>query len=88
MIFDKTTKEILNRTEVGIHIGNHVWAGYNVIITKDADIPNGCVLGAGSVVGKRKFDCDSIIAGVPAKVIRTGIEWNKKTITRWLAENE
>lgn len=85
-IFDVDTMEILNESKFGIHIGNHVWAGYNVTILKDACIPNNCVLGACSVVGKGDFPENSILAGTPAKTIRTGINWDPCTISRFNAK--
>lgn len=82
-IYDLNTKEILNKTKVGIHIGNHVWAGYNVTITKDAEIPDNCVIGTGAVVGKKQFEPNSIIAGVPAKTIRSGVNWDSHAICQY-----
>ncbi len=58
-----------------IRIGNHVWIGSNVIILKGVTIPNGCVIAAGSVVTKPFTEENSLIAGVPAKVIRKNIVW-------------
>lgn len=49
-------------------IGNDVWIGQRVIILAGATIPDGCVVGAGSVVGKREYPPYSIIAGTPANV--------------------
>jgi len=61
--------------ERSIRIGEHVWIGNNVIILKGAVIPNGCVIAAGSVVTKRFEEENSLIAGTPARIVRTGIKW-------------
>jgi acetyltransferase-like isoleucine patch superfamily enzyme len=45
------------------------------MVLKGAVIPNGCVVAAGSVVTKRFEEENSLIAGTPARVTRTGIEW-------------
>lgn len=81
---DKTKP--INAAKFGIHIGRNVWLGYNVIVTKDVIIPDNVVVGVGSVVTKASFESNSIIAGVPAKTVKTNIGWDRKTITKFLAE--
>lgn len=61
------TKEVL--------IGNHVWIGTRVTILKGTVIGDGCMIAAGAVVTGGVFPPNSLIGGVPAKVIKTGIEW-------------
>jgi acetyltransferase-like isoleucine patch superfamily enzyme len=51
-------------------IKDNVWIGENVSIMPDLTIGKGCIIGANSVVTK-SFPDYSIIAGVPAKMIRT-----------------
>ena len=58
--------------EVGkVRIGNHCWIGAGAIILKDVDLGDGCVVGAGAVVTK-SFPAGSVVAGVPARLIREG----------------
>lgn len=53
-----------------IKIGNNIWFGGNVVVTPGVTIGDGSVIAAGSVVTKDVPE-NSLVAGVPAKVIRT-----------------
>ena len=57
-----------------IKIGNHVWIGVNCTILKGVTIGDGAIIAAGSVVTK-DVPAHSLVGGVPAKVIRTDVEW-------------
>ncbi len=50
-------------------IGEGCWLGANVIILPGVELPEGCVVSAGAVVGIKKFPPYSIIAGNPARVV-------------------
>ncbi len=80
-IFDiNNPLNVLNEPLRGIHVGNHVWIGADVTILKDVTIPDDCVIGRGSLVTCRPYETHSIIAGVPARTIRTGVSWSHKHI--------
>jgi acetyltransferase-like isoleucine patch superfamily enzyme len=74
-IFDCNSKELLNHASKGVSIGDRVWVGRGAHFMKESSIPNDCVVGAGSLVTNRPFEEHSIIAGIPAKTVRTGISW-------------
>ena len=59
-----------------LSIGNHVWVGCNSILLKGVTIGADCVVAAGSVVTK-SFGPHTLIAGNPAKAIRTEVAWKK-----------
>jgi acetyltransferase-like isoleucine patch superfamily enzyme len=52
-----------------VKIGSNCWIGAKAIILKDVELGDGCVVGAGAVVTK-SFPTGSVIAGIPAKLIR------------------
>lgn len=56
--------------EIGkVIIGRNVWLGNNVTILKNSEIGDNTIVAAGAVVAG-KFPTNTIIGGVPAKVIR------------------
>lgn len=63
------------------HIGNDVWIGQNVIICQGVTIADGAIVAANAVV-TRDVGPYEIVAGVPAKVIRT--RFPQATIDRLL----
>ena len=54
-------------------IGRNCFIGGRALILPGVEIGDGCVVGAGAVVTK-SVPAGSIVAGNPARVIRTGIE--------------
>ena len=58
--------------EKPVEIGNNVWIGTRVIIMPGVKIGSNTIIGAGSVVTK-SFSGNSVIAGVPAKLIKERI---------------
>lgn len=58
-----------------IVIGDHVWIGMNVIVLKGVTIGEGSIVAAGSVVNK-DVPPHCLVAGVPAKVVKTDVTWN------------
>jgi len=67
-----------NPTEISspVIIKSNVWIGNNVIILKGVEIGEGSIIGAGSVV-TRSVPSRSMVAGNPARVIKTNIKWRK-----------
>lgn len=52
-----------------VKIGNHCWIGAKAVILKDVELGDHCVVAAGAVVTK-SFPAGSVIAGVPATVLK------------------
>lgn len=60
-----------------IIIGDKVWIADEVTILKGSTIKNGCIIGTKSLVNKKFNEKNSLIAGVPAKVLKSDVEWKK-----------
>lgn len=63
-----------------ISIGNHVWVGNMVIVTKGAFVGDNCILGTGSIVTKAFRESNVILAGSPARIVKERINWLRKRI--------
>jgi acetyltransferase-like isoleucine patch superfamily enzyme len=74
-IFDVQTGERINLPR-DIFIEDHVWFGSRVTVLKGAHIGRDSVVGMGSIVtGRHLPGC--VLAGIPARVIRTGVTWQR-----------
>ena len=58
-----------------IKIGEHVWIGQGATILKGVTIGNNAIVASGSIVTK-DVPANSMVAGVPAKVIYTNVNWH------------
>lgn len=54
-----------------IVIGDNVWVGWGCTILKGVSIGNNSIVAAGSLVLKGDYPANSLIAGNPAKVVKT-----------------
>ena len=80
-IYDETTKEILNSPK-DIKIGNHCWISKDVIFLKGAVVPDNSVIGMRSIYtsnsnSKENGFSGGVFAGIPAKLIKSGINWDR-----------
>ena len=74
LIFERDSGAYLDVSE-GVFIGNHVWVGESVYITKAASVGDDCIVGACSVLTKRFDTTHAALAGNPARVVREGVQW-------------
>ncbi len=63
-----------------IIIGNHIWIGNKVILTKGVEICDDSIVGTGSIVTKKFNKKGLLIAGVPAKEIKENVNWLRERI--------
>lgn len=82
VIFDKDTKKLLNAGE-DIECGNHVWICKNVLINKGSKIANNTVVSAYSKVTGKFFEEYTVIGGIPAKVLKHNVNWDRKHPDKW-----
>lgn len=78
---------IMNNVNIGANqgslkapkIGNDVYIGPGAVIFGDIEIADGCYIGANAVVNKSVLEPNSVIAGIPAKVLKKDpIHWWEK----------
>lgn len=75
-IFDTVIDERVN-TPKDIHIGANTWIASNVTLMKGTDLPPNTVVALGSIVTKRFIEENTIIAGSPARVVKSNIRWEE-----------
>ena len=76
--------EPINYAE-SIDIGRHVWIGKDVKIGKNVSIADNSIVGWGSIVTRRFDEPNVVIAGIPAKIVKRGVNWDRKAINKYLA---
>jgi acetyltransferase-like isoleucine patch superfamily enzyme len=79
-VVDAATGDRINFAE-DIIIGRHVWIAAHTVILKGVTIGADSVVASGAIV-TRSCEPGSILAGNPAKVIRSGISWQRDRILK------
>ena len=59
-----------------ITVGDHVWFGTKVTCLKGAKIPAHSIVGACALVTGKFDEPNCVLAGVPAKVVKKGMDWS------------
>lgn len=62
-------------TSAAVRLGERVLVGSHCLILKGVSIAPGCVVAAGSTVTRSVETPGALLAGVPARVVRTGVTW-------------
>jgi len=76
IIKDFDTDEIINESK-DIIIGDNVWVTEGVTIFKGSVIPNNTIVGYKSLVTKKFTEENTIIAGIPAKIVKRNTKWEE-----------
>lgn len=75
-IIDLDSNQIVNSAK-DIVIEDHCWIGVRSMILKSVHIHAGSVIAAGAVITS-DVPADSIVGGVPAKVLRSNVTWMRE----------
>jgi len=84
---DRATGEVKGARPDPIVIGPHCWLGRECVFTKGAAIPHDTVVGIRAVVTKRFAEPHTALAGCPAKVVTTNLDWDGATPGKYLARS-
>lgn len=79
-VINKTNGDVVNLQKRPLSIGRHCWISNNVLMTKNAVIPNNTIVGMGAVVSGKFEQEYTCIAGNPAKVVKHNVDWDRKNI--------
>lgn len=63
-----------------IVIGNHVWIGTRVTCLKGVRVPDNCIVAATTTLCGQYQQENTVIAGVPGKVVKTGVNWEAELL--------
>lgn len=78
-IFDRSTGERTNVSS-SVEIGHQVWLAPQVVVLPGARVGRGCVVGYRAVVNSNIPE-HCIAAGIPARVVRDNIVWDKAHVS-------
>lgn len=62
-----------------ILVNDYVWVGWGASLQQGCNINKGCIVAAQAVV-ENEFSANSLIAGDPAKIIRSNVTWHRNNM--------
>jgi acetyltransferase-like isoleucine patch superfamily enzyme len=63
-----------------VKIGNHVWIANSNNILKGSVIGDNCIIASNSKTNNKTFPNNSLIGGIPPRILRTNIQWSRDII--------
>lgn len=75
-VVDLSSGNRLNKP-ASIEIADHVWVSVGTLISKGVKLPEDSIVGAQSFVNGIFTEKNTVIAGMPAKVVKHGVTWNR-----------
>ena len=85
-IYDVATKKVLNSNR-DVKIGNHVWLCPSARVLKGAIISDNSIVATSSLVNKEYLQENIMLAGCPAKIVKTGVNWDRRPIAEFESAN-
>jgi acetyltransferase-like isoleucine patch superfamily enzyme len=77
-ISDSDWHQIMDKQHhADIEIGDHVWIANNCSILKGTNIGSNSVVASHSKIINKKFPANSMLAGIPGKIVEADISWNR-----------
>ena len=70
-------KKKARKNSAPVKIGNHVWIANNCHVLKGVTIADDTIIGYNSLIVGNVCECNSIYAGTPAKLIKSGVVWER-----------
>jgi len=67
-----------------VQIGNHCWIGKFVKILKNTKISDNSIVALGSIVTKQFEQTNVVIAGNPAKIVKTNVNWDEERPNKYI----
>ena len=61
-----------------ICIGDHVWIGYGSKILKNSVVSNDSIIGTCSLINKKFYQSNIIIAGIPGRIVKEHVNWDRR----------
>lgn len=78
-IIDLGTRKRINPPK-NIKVGDHVWIGNGSTIGKGSNVGSNSVIASRAFLSGKEFPSNSIVAGLPAKVLKEEIDWTRKKL--------
>ena len=67
-------------------IGDNVWLGERVVVLKGSNIPSNTIVGSCALINKKFTEENTIIAGVPAKVVKRDVYWKRANYAKLIQD--
>ena len=78
-LYDTASNQLLNRPQDCVTIGDHCWVGFGAKMFKGASLADNSVLAGESVLTKRFDESNIVVAGNPARIVRSGVNWSRQS---------